>query len=87
MPETPRAVARCDLPVPVPPMKTTLCGGVGEGEIGQFVNQAFIDLGLFEVEAGEVAVNREAGGLELIMDGAHRLVDLLGLKQVLDQPT
>ncbi|MNF10421.1 hypothetical protein D3C80_2113520 [compost metagenome] len=40
-----------------------------------------IERGFLPVEAAEVAMDREAGGLELIAQAAHLAIRLLGLDQ------
>jgi len=39
-----------------PTEKDDVMGGLGEGQVGELGDQAFVDLGLFEVEAREVAM-------------------------------
>jgi hypothetical protein len=46
----------------------------------ELANERLIDLAAGEVEAGEVAIVREAGGLELIGRRSHLPVGKLGIK-------
>src|ERR1700692_3112354 len=62
---TPIAVARCVLPVPGPPTRTTV-GVFQELAAMELTCERLVDLAAGEVEAGEIAIVRKAGGLELI---------------------
>lgn len=59
---------------------------LGEGNLGQRVDELAIDRRALEVEAVEVAVHGEAGSVHLVTHRAHRSIGVLGLQQVLDEP-
>ena len=59
---------------------------VRERHGGQLSYQCLVDLGRIEIEASQVAVQRELGRKHLVTDRAHGPVGLFGLQQVLDQP-
>ncbi|MNF55759.1 hypothetical protein D3C84_372320 [compost metagenome] len=54
---------------------------VHEGAAGQLLDLLVIERSFLPVETAEVAMNREAGGLELIAQAAHLAICLLGLNQ------
>ncbi len=59
-----------------------IVGGLDEVATMQLPDQGLIDLAAGEVEAGQVAIGREAGGLELIGHGADLALSGLGLEQL-----
>ena len=70
---TPTAVAKCVLPVPGPPMSTTLWACSIEVAAAQRLDEYHVDRVLHELKTREIAVGREARGLQLILDrAAHR---------------
>jgi hypothetical protein len=86
MPATPERRAQMRLARARPADEHRVVRGLGERQVGQLVDQRAVDLGGLEVEAGQVAVRREARGAHLVAHRAHRPVGALGLQQVLDQP-
>ena len=50
----------------------------GKRQVRQFRDQAVINLGLGEVEAGQIAMYRELGRVHLIADGAHGPIRTFG---------
>ena len=59
-------------------------GFVQELAAVQRTHQRLVDSALFEVEAGEIAVRREAGHLHLVVDRAHLPFGHFGLDQALE---
>jgi hypothetical protein len=59
---------------------------LGEGGRGEAADLAAIDLGLVEVEAGEIAVNREARDVHLVAYGARGAIGGFGLHQLGEAP-
>ena len=56
--------------------------GLDEVATMQLADQGLIDLAAGEVEAGQVSIGREAGGLELVGHGADLALGGLGLEQL-----
>ena len=59
-----------------------IVGGLDKVTTVKLPDQGFIDLAAGEVEAGQVAIGREAGGLELICHGADLSLGGLRLEQL-----
>mmetsp|Transcript_59149 Transcript_59149/g.139299 ORF Transcript_59149/g.139299 Transcript_59149/m.139299 type:complete len:239 (+) Transcript_59149:3674-4390(+) len=59
--------------------------GLGELRRVQFAHQRLIDCAGLEVEAGQIAVRREARRRHLVRDGAHVALSAFGVQQLFDQ--
>jgi hypothetical protein len=68
------------------PHQHHIVGGVGERQRRQSGDQVFIDFRGGEVEAGQIPMDREFGGGELIPNRPHDSVGFLGFQQVVDEP-
>src|SRR6476660_7401257 len=79
---TPSAVAMCVLPVPGPPTRTTLFDGLNKVTTVQLPDQGFVDLAAGKIEASQIAIDREAGDLELVGHGADLPLGGLRLEQL-----
>ena len=78
------AMARCDLPVPVPPISTALRCSARKPPLGQIADQRLVDRRAGEVEVVEVLGERQLGDGQLVLDRAGLLLGDLGGEQVAD---
>jgi hypothetical protein len=74
------AIARCVLPVPVPPVKTTLCCWAMKNPAGEIAHQRLIDRRVLEGEVFDVLGQRPLGDRELVLDRAD-----LVLQEIADE--
>jgi hypothetical protein len=79
-------VARCVLPVAVPPTSTTLCAVSAKESVASWLTIAWSTLALAKSKLARPPLDRETCGMHLIGDGAQYLICVLRLQQVLDQP-
>ena len=76
------AMARCVLPVPVPPTSTALL--CDEAAAGEIVDERLVDRRTFELEVIEVFGERQLGDGELVLDRARLLLADLSVEQIAD---
>ena len=81
----PSAVARCVLPVPGAADQHDILRLLGEGGRGEARDLPAVDLRLLEIEAGQIAMHREARDVHLVADGARRAIRGFGLHQLRQQ--
>ena len=68
------AMARCVLPVPVPPTRTTIALLSEESAAGEVAHESLVDRRVLEREVVDVLGQRQLGDGELILDRARLLL-------------
>src|SRR6266852_3163520 len=76
------AMARCDLPVPVPPISTALRCSARKPPLARSRASGLVDRRAGEVELVDVLGQRQLGDTQLVLDRARLLLGDLGAEQI-----